>query len=176
MELKNYVFRQTFNFNPLGHLRKKDGGECFAPRGLLRCCAPKCSKMVAKTAGEARKSRKSCIWAPLVKQHVSISSVSFAVDLKIWHLNIEAYSHNFQAEMYRLRILKKLFIRNWNEIQKFWISSKLEFQPFGPPEKGGRRRVLCTTRLLRCCAPKCFKMVPQEKTENQEHLVSERPL
>ena len=31
MKLKNYVFRQTLNFGPLGHLRKKDGGECFAP-------------------------------------------------------------------------------------------------------------------------------------------------
>ena len=25
------MFRQILNFNPLGHLRKKDGGECFAP-------------------------------------------------------------------------------------------------------------------------------------------------
>ena len=31
MKLKNYVFRQTLNFSPLGHLRKNDGGECFAP-------------------------------------------------------------------------------------------------------------------------------------------------
>ena len=31
MKLKNYAFRQTLNFSPLGHLKKNDGGECFAP-------------------------------------------------------------------------------------------------------------------------------------------------
>ena len=31
MKFENYVFRQTLNFSPLGHLKKSDGGECFAP-------------------------------------------------------------------------------------------------------------------------------------------------
>ena len=53
--------------------------------------------------------------------------LSFAVALKIWHLNIEAYIHNFLAEMYRRRILEKHFIEIGNENQKLHISSNLEF-------------------------------------------------
>ena len=48
MKVKNYVFRQTLNFSPLGHLRKKDGGECFAPFAfallraeMLQNCGPR---------------------------------------------------------------------------------------------------------------------------------------
>ena len=48
MKLKNYVFRQTLNVRPLDHLRKNDGGECFAPLAfallraeMLQNCGPR---------------------------------------------------------------------------------------------------------------------------------------
>ena len=54
MKLKNYVFRQTLNFSPLGHLRKKDGGECFAllAFALLR------AEMLENGAQDRRRSQK----------------------------------------------------------------------------------------------------------------------
>ena len=60
------------------------------------------------------------------------------------------------------------------------MSSKLEFQPFGPPEEEGRRRVLCTTSFCFCAAARQNALKwwpkPQEKPENPENLVSERPI
>ena len=51
---ENHAFRQMLNFNPSGHLRDKDGGECFAPFAfaLLR------AEMLQNLAQDRRRSQK----------------------------------------------------------------------------------------------------------------------
>ena len=98
MKFKNYVFRQTLNFSLLGHLRKKDGGECFAPLAfaLLR------AEMLENGAQDRRRSQKfkKILNFEELKQVFHFSCLPFIVNFEIRCQSFEACYHAVKAQMY----------------------------------------------------------------------------
>ena len=82
---------RNLGFCPKGPLEEKDGGECFAPRVYIFFCAAarRQPRKVRQRKQERTQMFKNLWFHNLAEIHVSLSSDSFDVDLKIWKQNLK---------------------------------------------------------------------------------------
>ena len=135
MKIKNYTFRQTLNFSPSGHLRKKDGGECFAPLAALHF----------------DEQSEGGVQSTLLLKFGRLShSPSFLKILQNTNKNKNkkraiAASPPSPAYASLAYIGKEPLLLRSKEKQSAKRGPRALQGPFGPPEEKERRRMLCTT-------------------------------
>ena len=151
------MFRQILNFSPLGHLRKEGGGKCFTSFAFALLRAEMLQNCGSRPKEKPEIEENPHLGTPPKNKSFTLEVFDLLSSLIFDTRTLKHVIIRGKPKCSSQGYLSKVWIKVWKKLWISCVSSNPEFQPFGPPEKEGWRRVLCTT---------CFSLLRAEMLQN----------
>ena len=159
------MFRQILNFSPLGHLREKDGAECFAPFVFELLHAEMFQKCGPRPQEKPEIEENPNLGTPPKNKFLTLEGSALLSSLTFDTRTLKHVIMREKPKCSSQGYLSKVRLKAQKKLSISYVSSNPEFQPFGPPEKEGRRRVLCTICFCAAARRNASKMAAKTAGE-----------